>query len=39
MDFELFEKVFGIVSAYIYELIEILFGVVYNEETGKLEKK
>lgn len=38
MDFELFEKVFAIVSEYIYELIEILFGIV-RDENGNLIKK
>ncbi len=38
MNFELFEKVFAIVSEYIYELIEILFGIV-RDEDGNLIKK
>lgn len=38
MDFELFERVFAIVSEYIYELIEILFGIV-RDENGNLIKK
>lgn len=38
MNFELFEEVFAIVSEYIYELIEILFGIV-RDNDGNLIKK
>lgn len=38
MNFDLFEEVFAIVSEYIYELIEIFFGIV-RDENGNLIKK
>lgn len=38
MDLALFKEVYAIVSEYIYNLIEILFGIV-RDEDGNLIKK